>query len=274
MMPWAEVIGRPIGHSLSPAIHGFWLDATGIEGVYEATVLAPPELEPFLVDRRADTAWRGCNVTAPHKEIMLRLLDGLDDAAAAIGAVNCVHRDGPRLIGTNTDVDGIGEALAGLPIRGEAVAVIGAGGAARAAIHWLRQHGAGAISLIVRRPNAARALGSEVAVYAIGEAPRAFSSASLIINATPLGLHGGEAMPAPLLDAVADARPGAAFDMVYLPLETPFLRAARASGARTADGLAMLIGQARRSFTLFFGAEVPLDQDAQLRALLAASAAT
>lgn len=272
MMPWAEVIGQPIGHSLSPAIHGYWLDATGIEGEYEATAVAAPDLASFLADRRGDSSWRGCNVTAPHKEAVLRLLERLDEAAAAIGAVNCVHRDGPRLIGRNTDVDGIREALAGLPVRGETVAVIGAGGGARAAVHWLRQQGAGAITLVARRPEAAQALGSGVEAYAVGEARQAFSSASLIINATPLGLHGGEAMPAPLLDAVRDARVSAALDMVYRPLETPFLRAARGSGARTVDGLAMLIGQARRSFALFFRAAAPLDKDAELRALISASA--
>lgn len=272
MRPWAEVIGQPIGHSLSPAIHRYWLDATGIEGAYKGTAVATPDLRSYLSDRRADTSWRGCNVTAPLKEAVLRQLDELDDAATAIGAVNCVHRDGSRLIGTNTDVDGIGEALAGLPIRGEAVAVIGAGGAARAAVHWLRHHSVGTITLVVRRPDAAQALGLEAAVYGVGGARRAFASASLIINATPLGLHGGEAMPAPLLDAVAEASAGAAFDMVYLPLETPFLRAAAASGARSVDGLTMLIGQARRSFALFFGADAPLEQDAKLRALIAPSA--
>lgn len=272
MTPWAEVIGQPIGHSLSPAIHRYWLEVTGIEGAYEATAVAASNLASFVADRRADSSWRGCNVTAPHKEAVLGLLDGLDEAAAAVGAVNCVFRDGPRLIGTNTDVDGIGEALAGLPIGGKTVAVIGAGGAARAAIHWLRQHGAGAIGLVARRPDAARALGSGVEAYAVGEARQAFASAFLIINATPLGFQGGGAMPAPLLDAVRDAQVSAALDMVYQPLETPFLRAARDSGARTVDGLVMLIGQARRSFALFFGAAAPLDKDAELRALIAAYA--
>ncbi len=272
MTPWAEVIGQPIGHSLSPVVHRYWLEATRIEGAYKATAVAAPDLSAFLASRRAAADWRGCNVTAPHKQAILQRLEIIDDAAAAIGAVNCVRRDGPRLTGTNTDVDGIGEALAGRPIRGETVAVIGAGGAARAAVHWLRQQGAGAITLVVRRPDAAHALGSGVQPYAVREARQAFSSASLIINATPLGLHGGEAMPADLLEAVRDAQVSDAFDMVYRPLETPFLRAARGSGAHTVDGLTMLIGQARRSFALFFGAAAPLDKDAELRALITASA--
>lgn len=272
MTPWAEVIGQPIGHSLSPMIHRYWLKGSGIDGAYDATAVAASDLSAFLADRRTAPDWRGCNVTTPHKQAMLRLLDSLDEAAATIGAVNCVHWDGSGLTGTNTDVDGIGEALAGLPIRGETVAVIGAGGGARAAIHWLRRHDARTIALLVRRPEAAEALGSGVRAYAFGKARQAFSSASVIINATPLGLEGSEAMPAVLLDAVREARVSAAFDMVYQPLETPFLRAARDGGARTIDGLTMLIGQARRSFALFFGAAAPLDKDADLRALITASA--
>lgn len=271
MTPWAEVIGQPIGHSLSPLIHRYWLEVTGIEGTYEATAVTATNLPVYLAARRADPGWRGCNVTAPHKQSVLRLVDRVDEAAAAIGAVNCVHRDGQRLVGANTDVDGIGEALAALPIREETIAVIGAGGAARAAVHWLRQQGAGAIMLVARRPDAAEALGSWLRVYGFAEARQAFSSASLIINATPLGLRGTEAMPTALLDAVREAGVSAAFDMIYRPLETPFLRASQAAGAHAIDGLAMLIGQARRSFALFFGTAAPLDKDPELRTLIAAA---
>lgn len=273
MTPWAEVIGQPVGHSLSPAIHRYWLDAAGIDGAYKAMAVAAPDLPTFVADRRAIASWRGCNVTAPHKQAMQPLLDSLDEAAAAIGAVNCVYRDGSRLIGTNTDVEGIGEALAGFPVSGEAVAVIGAGGGARAAVHWLRKESAGAIMLVVRRPEAARALGSDVRHFSIAQARQAFSSASLVINATPLGIEGGGAMPAALLDAVRSSRVSALFDMVYRPLETPFLRVARHGGARSIDGLAMLIGQARRSFALFFGAAAPLDKDPELRARITDNAA-
>lgn len=272
MTPWAEVIGQPIGHSLSPLIQRYWLESTGIAGAYEATAVATADLPAFLVDRRAAGNWRGCNVTAPHKQSMLRLLKHVDERAAAIGAVNCVHREGARLTGTNTDVDGIGEALADLPLRGETIAVVGAGGAARAAVHWLHRQGPRAITLVMRRPEVAEAFGSGVKAFAVGEARQVFACASLVINATPLGLQGGEAMPAELLDAVRDARLSTAFDMVYRPLETPFLRAARDGGARTIDGLTMLFGQARRSFALFFGAAAPLDKDTELRALITASA--
>ena len=272
MTLWAEVIGQPISHSLSPLIHRYWLEATGIDGAYEATAVTTQNLPVYLAARPADPDWRGCNVTAPHKQAVLRLVDRVDEAGVAIGAVNCVHREGQKLIGANTDVDGIGEALAAWPIRGETITVIGAGGAARAAVHWLRQQSAGAIMLVARRPEAAEALGIGLRTYGFAEARQAFSSASLIINATPLGLRGAEAMPRPLLDAVREAGASAAFDMVYRPLETPFLRAAQNGSAHAVDGLAMLIGQARRSFALFFGEAAPLDKDPELRALITAAA--
>jgi shikimate dehydrogenase len=269
MIPWAEVIGDPVGHSLSPAIHRHWLAACGIAGDYRAKEVTAPRLDSFLPARRALPEWRGCNVTAPHKLAAMPLVDIRDAAAEAVGALNCVYRDGARLIGTNTDVDGVAEALAGLRIAGGKAAVIGAGGGARAAIHWLRRQGAGEIVLVARRPSAAEALGPGLRACALAEAAQAFASASLIVNATPLGLEGGEAMPAPLLNAVQQAGAAAAFDMVYRPLQTPFLRAAAAGGARTIDGLAMLIGQARRSFALFFGAAPPAGADAALRRLVA-----
>lgn len=268
MTAWAEVIGQPIAHSLSPTIHRFWLAAVGIDATYEATAVGTAELPAFLAARRSVAGWRGSNVTAPHKQAVLQLLDRLDEAAVAIGAVNCVYPRDSQLIGTNTDFDGIGEALSHLPIQGETVAVIGAGGAARAAIRWLDEQGAEAVAVVVRRPQAAEAMSRGVKVFAFNEAWEAFSSASLVINATPLGLARAEAMPAPLLDAVRGARVRAAFDMVYRPLDTPFLQAAREGGAQTVDGLTMLIGQARRSFALFFGSAPPADKDLELRALI------
>ncbi len=268
MIPWAEVIGDPIAHSLSPSIHRFWLETLGIAGRYEATQVRAPDLGSFLSQRRADVAWRGCNVTAPHKERLAGLVDQLDDAAVAVGAVNCVHRTGGELSGTNTDVEGVSQALHGLALRGAKVAIIGGGGGARAALHYLRQPGAGEVRLVLRDPEKALLLDSPA--VPVAEAGRAFRSAALIVNATPLGLAGGEPMPDELLAQVREAGAAAAFDMVYRPLETPFLTAAREGGARTIDGLGMLIGQARRAFSLFFGAQPPAGTDGELRRRLAA----
>jgi shikimate dehydrogenase len=243
--PYAEVIGDPIAHSKSPAIHNFWLDSLGIEASYRATLVT--DLSAYFDARRCDPDWRGCNVTAPHKQAVIPFLD----EASSIGAVNCIVRDGDRLIGLNTDVDGVNEALAGADLG--RIVMIGAGGAAKAVAVALP----GREIVSITRRN-------------IDDVGR-IAGATLIINATPLGMaHAGQ-MPEALLAALPSATPGAtAFDMVYQPLDTPFLRAARAAGLRSVDGLTMLIGQARQAFRLFFGAEPPAEHDAELRHLLIA----
>ena len=268
MTPFAEVIGQPVAHSLSPAIHRHWLAALGIDGDFLATEVAPGALAEHLRARRADPAWRGCSVTAPHKEAVLPLLDRVDDAAARIGAVNCVVRDGDGLAGRNTDVDGIAAALAGVAIEGRKVAMIGGGGAARAALACLDAAKAGEIAIVLREPARGEALRSaypDVQLAALADADRAFDGAALVINASPMGLAGGAAMPAEVIAALPDG--AALFDMVYHPRETALLAAGRARGLRTIDGLAMLIGQARAAFAAFFGADPPAD-DAALRQAL------
>lgn len=262
----AQVIGDPIVHSLSPAIHRFWLHACGIDGSYDATFVPATDLAGFVERRRTDADWRGCNVTAPHKQAIARMVDELAGEAAAIGAVNCVHRVDGRLVGTNTDIEGIAKALAGLPVHGLRAVIIGSGGAARAAIRHLREAASAQVTLLLRRPIDLDCGGHVVGALALHEARQAFSAADLIVNATPLGLEGGEPMPAHVLDALGHAPPSAkAFDMVYRPVETPFLAAARAAGLSTVDGLSMLIGQARPAFALFFGAEPPQSLDGELR---------
>lgn len=248
MPPYAEVIGDPIAHSKSPAIHNFWLETLGIEAAYRATLVT--DLNEYFGARRGDPDWRGCNVTAPHKQAVIPFLD----EASPIGAVNCVVRNDDRLIGLNTDVDGVNEALAGADLG--KIVLIGAGGAAMA----------------VRA-----ALGPDANIVGITRRTidnvALISGATLIINATPLGMDHAGPMPQCLLAALASASaaPGAtAFDMVYQPLDTLFLQAARTAGLRTVDGLTMLTGQARQAFRLFFGAEPPAEHDARLRDLLIA----
>lgn len=271
MPPYAEVIGDPIAHSKSPAIHNFWLRCLGIDAAYKATLVS--DLTAYFGARRGDPDWRGCNVTAPHKQAVIPFLD----EASAIGAVNCIVRDGARLLGMNTDVDGVREALAAVPPSGppaeagaqsnaenwtpafagerafDKVVLIGAGGAAKAARAALAD--AREIVTITRRNIENTGL---------------LSGATLIVNATPLGMDHGGPMPEALLAALPSAAPGATvLDMVYQPLDTPLLQAARAAGLRPVDGLTMLIGQARQAFRLFFGAEPPAEHD-ELRHLLIA----
>ncbi|MGZ8351093.1 MAG: shikimate dehydrogenase family protein, partial [Allosphingosinicella sp.] len=254
MPPYAEVIGDPIAHSKSPAIHGFWLRALGLPWAYRATRVAPDALAPFLAARRADPDWRGCSVTAPLKELIAPLLDEVAAEARAIGAVNCVRREQDRLVGLNTDVDGIAEALAGTSLRGRRAAIIGGGGGARAAVHHLAERGVEEIVILVRNPAKAAGLArlagplTRIQAKPFDAAAEAIGGAALVINASPLGMAHADLAPAQALAALPHATPGfVAFDMVYDPVETSFLRAAAAAGGTPVDGLKMLVGQARQA---------------------------
>lgn len=269
--PYAEVIGDPIVHSLSPAIHLHWLRSLSLPGDYRATRCTPADLPAYLASRRTNSAWRGCNLTMPLKEQAAALLDELDDDALATGAVNCIVRSEGRLLGHNTDVDGVSAALGASDLAGARAVIIGAGGAARAAIVELAHRNA-TLMVATRDVDRARALpkvATGLTLLPFDEAPAAIAGAALVINATPLGMAGAPAIPQAILDSLAAAPEALALDMVYRPLETPFLKAAAAAGLRTSDGLTMLIGQARRAFHLFFGAEPPAS-DEDLRARLIA----
>lgn len=267
--PYAEVIGDPVAHSRSPLIHKCWLERLGISADYFRTRVEPDTLGRFLRDRRSDGNWRGCSVTIPHKEAVLAHVDELDSSAAAIGAVNCVVPRPTGLVGYNTDGDGIAASLSGTPVHGERIAIIGGGGAARAAIAYLAEQGAGEVILLVRDPAKAkplRGLFSSVQIAALGAAPALLPSASAIINASPLGMSGCPPMPEELIGAIRRAGAATLFDMVYDPVETAFLSAG--TGKRV-DGLTMLVGQAAKAFELFFGIPAPAP-DSKLRDVLAA----
>jgi len=276
-IPYAEVIGDPIAHSKSPLIHRFWLEKLGLEGDYRRAHVRPEALADYVASRSQDPEWRGCNVTIPHKQAVMPLLDTLQRQASRVGAVNCVYRMQGRFIGENSDVDGVLEALgAGSSDRNFGVAcMIGAGGAARAAVHALELAGARELRVIVRDPGRGQGLIDSFGVpgraHAIEDSAVAMAGADVVINASPLGMTGAAALPDAILSELSATSPGAlVFDMVYAPLETALLRRARDLGRETADGLAMLIGQAAVAFRLFFGAPAPREHDAELRALLTA----
>ncbi len=271
-VPRAEVIGCPIAHSRSPAIHGFWLAACGIVARYEACHVMPAELVSYLGVRRHDEAWRGCNVTLPHKQTAALVVDALDRRAAAIGATNTIVRveDG-SLVGGNTDVDGIAEALAGAEAHGPAV-VIGAGGAARAAFVHLAATGR-ETRVLARDPVKARRAAAECGLAAnvlpLVADSGAFADAAVVINATQLGMDGQPPMPDFVLAELAGmSADGLVFDMVYAPLRTALLVAAEREGRKSVDGLTMLIGQAATAFARFFGRPPPREDDARLRRML------
>jgi shikimate dehydrogenase len=272
---FAEVIGDPIDHSLSPAIHGHWLAMLGIDGEYRANRVVSGAIPDYLDRRRADTGWRGCNVTLPHKEAVVFHLDAVEPQASRIGAVNTVVRqEGGRLLGVNTDIDGIEAALGGQPLDGRRVTVIGAGGAARAAYALLAKKGCARVSVLARSPRKAEQAAREcrlakAKVFEFQPRSGALQESALLINATQLGMTGQEAMPQFVLDEMKTMAEGAlVFDMVYTPLETALIAHARSRELAVADGLTMLIGQAATAFERFFGRPPPAD-DAALRSLLA-----
>jgi len=267
MTPYAEVIGDPIAHSKSPLIHGFWLEALGIDAEYRATHVTPEALAGYFETRRADPAWRGCNITLPHKQAALDLVEDRGEVRATIGAINTVVRgeDG-ALVGTNTDAGGFYAPIAGLDLEGRHAVVIGAGGGARAILFALSKVGIGRVTILNRNVLKAAALLSGLGIK--GDAVPLGSPlppADLLVNASTLGMAGQ-----PPLEVDLDPLPEHAlvYDIVYVPLETGLLAQAHARGLDTVDGLEMLIGQAALAFELFFGAEPPRARDEELRALL------
>lgn len=267
--PFAEVIGDPIAHSKSPLIHRFWLDVLGLPGAYGRRQVAPDALADYLAAARADPAWRGCNVTIPHKVAVMDLVADPGNIRGTIGAMNTIMRqpDG-AVIGTNTDAAGFYAPLAELDLAGAPVVVIGAGGAARAVLFALARARVGHVTILNRSPLKAMGLlatfGLKGDVAAL-DAP--LPPAALLVNASSLGMTG---QPPLTLDLSPLSDDALVYDLVYAPLQTGLLRAAAARGLATIDGLDMLIGQAALAFELFFGAAPPADRDDELRALLMA----
>ncbi|HKW53968.1 MAG TPA: shikimate dehydrogenase [Stellaceae bacterium] len=251
-------MGWPVEHSRSPLLHGFWLNQHKIDGDYRLLPVRPEDLRAALRDL-ATQGFAGCNLTVPHKQAALAIVDEVDAAAARIGAVNTVivRRDG-TLEGRNTDAFGFRENLrAAQPAwqagTGPAV-VLGAGGAARAVVAALLDDGAPAIRLVNRSHDRAGALASALGgPIEVIDWPRrydALAGAALLVNTTSLGMTGQ-----PPLDLALDALPRTAVvnDIVYAPLDTALLSAARRRGNLVVDGLGMLLHQARPAFAAWFG---------------------
>ncbi len=266
--PYAEVIGDPVSHSKSPLIHRFWIEKLGIEGDYRATAVAPDMLADFLSERRVDPHWRGCNVTIPHKIAVMDHIDDPGGVRTSIGAMNTVLRapDG-RVTGTNTDAGGFFVPIAGLPLEGQPVAVVGTGGAAHAVLYALTRANVGPVTILARSPLKGAALLTRFGLKGTVQGlDKPLSPVALLVNTTQLGMVGQPTLDLDLSPLPADA---VVYDIVYAPLETGLLRAAAARGLATVDGVEMLVGQAALAFELFFGAPAPRAHDADLRALLA-----
>lgn len=268
MTPFAEVIGDPIAQSKSPIIHGFWLTALGIDAEYRANHVSPDGLGAYFASRRDDPAWRGCSITLPHKQAAIDHVEDRGDVRATIGAINTAFRDGDAIVGTNTDAAGFYAPIADLELAGRPAVVVGAGGAARAILFALARVGVGRVTLLARHPITGAALLAQFGLK--GDAlPLAapLPPAALLVNASPLGMAGQPPLDLDLSPLPEDA---VVYDIVYAPLETGLLKAARTRDLAIVDGLEMLIGQAALAFELFFGAAPPRERDDALRALLTA----
>ncbi len=261
---YAEVIGDPIDHSLSPLIHGFWLEALGLKASYSRRKVSRAELPAYLAEKRTDADWLGSNVTMPLKLDAVALADGAADWAVAAGAANVLMMREGKLIAANTDVGAIATLLSRLhqaKARMGSVVLLGNGGSARAALVALKLVGITNVRIQARDLAKATKLAVE---FGLDVEPVLFTAPITgdgLINATPLGMAGRDCLNCDL-DRMSDQ--GWVFDMVYDPAETPLIVAARSRGLHTVDGLGMLVEQAATSFKLFFGQEAPRDRDAEL----------
>ncbi len=259
-IPRACVMGHPVAHSRSPMIHGYWLRTLGIAGAYELKDVTPEDFPGFLT-RLAANGYVGGNVTVPHKEAAFRLVEARDAAAEAVGAVNTVWLEDGRLHGGNSDAHGfianLDERAPGWDVSGCRAVVLGAGGAARSALHALLGRGV-EVALVNRTAGRAAELvahfsngRAKASAHGSGELPALLEHADLLVNCTSCGMTGKP----PLEIDLAPLKAGAVvYDIVYVPLETNLLAAARARRLRTVDGLGMLLLQAGYGFAKWFGA--------------------
>jgi shikimate dehydrogenase len=254
----AGVAGWPIAHSLSPRLHAHWLAAYCVDGAYVPLAIPREHLAEALKGLRLG-GFKGVNLTIPHKEAAFALAHRLDDAARAAGAVNLLifHDDG-MLEGRNTDAEGLRASLAAanIALSGAHAVLLGAGGAARAAVLALDAIGAGEIRILNRHAGRAATLAATLAPFVKAKLkpqsdwPEAARDAQLLVNATSAGMKGQPALDLPLDPLPVEA---AVCDLIYSPLQTDLLARAAARGHKTVDGLGMLMYQAAPSFEAFYG---------------------
>jgi shikimate dehydrogenase len=269
----AGLLGYPVAHSRSPVIHNFWLAEHGIAGRYVLLPVPPDKLVEALRGL-AVLGFRGCNVTTPHKQAVMPLIDRVDPLAQRIGAVNTivVEQDG-ALSGFNNDGNGFVQSIRDAkpdwrPDSGPIV-VLGAGAASRAVVATLAVQGAREIRLLNRTPERAQAMAREygppVTAYPWEQRAEVLADAALVANTTNQGMAGKPALEVDLGKLAKNAIVG---DLIYTPPETPFLAAARARGNLTVNGLGLLLNQARPAFNAWFGVMPAISPDL-LRAIQA-----
>ena len=255
----AGVVGWPLAHSLSPVMHRYWLRENNIDGSFEPVPIQPQEFSMKKLNALARKGFTGVNVTVPHKQRAYKFAHETDVAAEMAGAANLLvfHNNG-RIEASNTDIFGLQESLKSVPLKTKSVAILGAGGAARAAVIALSNAGVGKIHILGRDRQRVGALAlelqqkirSDLVPGVFGDWPNLAGGVALLLNATNGGMKGAE----PLLISL-DGLPKSAvvYDVVYNPLETELLKDAKARGHKTINGLDMLMHQAVPSFEAFFG---------------------
>jgi shikimate dehydrogenase len=255
------LVGSDVAHSVSPHMHNSAFEAAGIDGVY--LPFAVREFEPFMrrmvrpKTRELDWNLRGLSITAPFKSDATRIVDWLEPAAKRIGAINTIVIDGDRLLGYNTDASAFVAPLAQKigKLSGRKCAVLGAGGAARTVV-WALQNEAALVVICARNEERGKALATAFDSEFRLLAPGSCDGFDVVINTTPLGTSGALEYQSPLTAAELSGA-GLAYDLVYNPVETRFLREAATAGCATIGGLEMLVSQALAQYQLWTGAEVP-----------------
>ena len=262
----AGVVGDPISHSVSPRLHGYWLNKYNINGDYKAFHVKPEDLEDFINNLDANNI-SGVNLTVPHKEKILNYVDLIEGAAQKIGAINTVYRnENNQLVGSNTDGYGFLKNLKQRASNWRAddgpVTLIGSGGAARAIIVSLLDDGVPEIRLCNRTESRAEKLANEIndprmCVYDWESREQSLKDCALLVNVTTLGMTGQPELELSLGQLPISA---VVYDIVYNPLETELLRAAKERGNITVDGLGMLLHQAVPGFKAWFGVLPEVDE--------------
>lgn len=258
----AGVVGFPVSHSLSPRLHGFWLKEYNIAGKYELYEKKPEDLAKFINVIRNDKDFVGVNLTIPHKEAVMKLLDEVDFLANVIGAVNTVINDRGKLIGRNTDAYGCAENIRSFVTGTKKAVVLGAGGAAKAVIFALKQLGFEQVIITNRTRERAEELASAIShpllIIEWEKRSEILENSDLLINTTSLGMTGKESLE---IDLSLLPKTALVTDIVYSPLETPLLAQAKAHGNPTVDGLGMLLHQAVPAFEAWFGVKPKVTEE-------------
>lgn len=249
------IIGHPLGHTMSPALHNSGFNMFSLQSVYMAFPTPPEKLADFMESFRSLPMY-GASVTIPHKEAVMEYVDKITPRATTVGAVNTLYWEDDTLVGDNTDVLGFMAPLKGKRNTFKKALVLGAGGAAKAVLAGLQELGVSDITICNRTAQRAESLATLFNINAVAWDDRGSVDADLVINTTPMGMS-GELVDETPYAAEMFQESGVAYDLVYNPLETTFLRTAKEAGWETIDGLHMFAAQGAEQFRLWTGKTIP-----------------